>query len=311
MLLSSLRPVIKTSPARSNTLATSSLGPTLSATLVTPSLEHSIRAYCGFLHHHVQSRGVVSWEMARQWGLDPLAEAPMAWLANELGEPWLRLIEIQGTKAVDPFRHSGWMSLEVSVDDVDALRSGMAESPFQIIGEPANLDVSDDIRAMQVIGPAGEVLYLTEIKAAVPPFELPFARCTVDRLFIPVLLATDREVALAEYEKFPGTNGVKFETKITVINRARKLDVEQRHPVATIQLHGSNLIEIDQLDGLSTRPSNSGKLPTGIAMITFAVESIPEPTACHTVIEGNYTGCKAALLRGAAGELIELIETDF
>ena len=200
--------------------------------------------------------------MARQWGLDPLAEAPMAWLANELDEPWLRLIEIQGTKAVDPFRHSGWMSLEISVDDVDALRSGMDQSPFQIIGEPADLDVSDNIRAMQAIGPAGEVLYLTEVRAEVPPFELPFARCTVDRLFIPVLLAADRDQALAVYERFPGTAGNKFETKITVINRARKIDIEQRHPVATIQLRGSNLIEIDQLDGLSPRPSNSGKLPT-------------------------------------------------
>jgi len=277
---------------------------------VTPSLEHSIRAYCGFLHHHVQSRGVVSVEMARKWGLDPLAEAPMAWLANELGEPWIRLIEIQGSKAVDPFRHSGWMSLEISVDDVDALQSGMQQSPFQIIGEPANLDVSDNIRAMQLIGPAGEVLYLTEIKAAVPPFELPFARCTVDRLFIPVLLASNRDLALAEYERFPGTGGVKFETKITVINRARKLGIDQRHPVATIQLRGSNLIEIDQLDGLSTRPSNSGKLPTGIAVITFAVESIPQSSNCQTMTEGKYAGCKTTLLQGAAGELIELIETE-
>ena len=105
---------------------------------------------------------------------------------------------MEDAEVVDPFRHQGWMSLEISVENVDALRPDLEGSPFRVIGEPANLDVSDDIRAMQAIGPAGEVLYLTEIKAEVPPFELPFARCAVDRLFIPVLLAPDRERALVE-----------------------------------------------------------------------------------------------------------------
>jgi hypothetical protein len=41
---------------------------------------------------------------------------------------------------------------------------------FQVIGEQVNLDVSDNIRAMQVIGPAGEALYLTQVKAEVPTF---------------------------------------------------------------------------------------------------------------------------------------------
>ena len=291
-------------------MPTSSLGPVLSATLVTPSLDHSIGAYCDFLHHHVQSRGVVSEAMARQWGQTALAGAPVAWLANELDEAWLRLIEIPASETVDPFRHSGWMSLEINVDDVDTLRSGMDESPFEIIGEPANLDVSDNIRAMQVIGPAGEVLYLTEVKAEVPPFELPFARCTVDRLFIPVLLASNRDQALEVYEQFPDTSGVKFETKITVINRARKIDIDRRHPVATLQLRGSNLIEIDQLDGLVPRPTNYGALPTGIAMITFEVMNIPDTIDSFSLFDGPFAGRRAALLQGAAGELIELIETE-
>jgi hypothetical protein len=278
--------------------------------LVTASLENSIEAYCGFLHQQVQSRNVVSEEMARQWGLATLAGAPMAWLANELDEPWLRLIEIQRAQAVDPFRHSGWMSLEINVDDVDSLQSGMGESPFEIIGEPANLDVSDDIRAMQVIGPSGEVLYLTEIKAEVPPFDLPFARCAVDRLFIPVLLAGNRDRALEVYEQFPKTSGVKFDTKITVINRARQFEIDHRHPVATIQLRGKNLIEIDQLEGLNERPTNSGSLPTGIAIISFGVKDIPGSIGRITLGEGPHAGCQAALLRGAAGELNELIETE-
>ncbi len=291
-------------------MATSSLGPALSATLVTPDLELSIRAYCDHLHHHVQIRGSVSEEMARNWQRPAMTGLPTVWLANELGEAWLQLVELKNTQPVDPFQHSGWMSLEINVENVDDLRPGLENSPFEIIGEPANLDVSDDIRAMQVIGPAGEVLYLTEVKAAVPPFELPFARCAVDRLFIPVLLAPDRDQALGVYEQFPGTQGLKFDTKITVINRAREFALEQKHPVSTLQLRGCNLIEIDQLEGLSARSALPGMVPAGIAVITFAVTSIPDHLPSITMTEGAHTGCRTTLIRGAATELIQLIETD-
>jgi hypothetical protein len=291
-------------------LTTSSLGPSLSATLVTPNLDRTTRAYCDFLHHHVHSSGTISAEQAFQWKLESMAGASMVWLANELEEPWLRVIEQADADVPDPFWHSGWFSLEVGVKEVDSLREGLDDSPFSIIGEPANLDVSDDIRAMQLVGPSGELLYLTQVNAKVPPFDLPFARCAVDRLFIPVLLSPDRDSSLATYEQFPGTSGMKFETKITVINQARKLDIDQRHLVSTIQLRGKHLIEIDQLDGLSMRPASPGSLPTGIGMITFAVNTIPTDADSYTMTEGVFAGHKATLMRGAAGELIELIETD-
>jgi len=51
---------------------------------------------------------------------------------------------------------------ELIVDDVDALAAELASSPFRIIGGPADLSFSDQIRAMQVVGPAREVLYLTQ-----------------------------------------------------------------------------------------------------------------------------------------------------
>jgi len=291
-------------------LTTSRLGPCLSATLVTSNLELSVSAYCGFLHQHVHSRGVVSGSLASRWGLEPLAGMPMAWLANELGEPWLRLIEIPGAETVNPFDHRGWMSLEISVQDVDKLFGDLEQSPFEVIGKPANLDVSDDIRAMQVIGPSGEVLYLTQVKAEVPPFELPFARCAVDRLFIPVLLTTDRDRTLAGFERFSGSTGLSFNTKITVINRARGLDILQRHPVATLQLRGKNVIEIDQLDHLSSRPRVNDCLPAGIAVITFAIQSMPDSINAEPAEDGMYAGCRAALVDGTAGEYIELIETE-
>ena len=44
----------------------------------------------------------------------------------------------------------------------------LASSPFRIIGGPADLSFSDQIRAMQVVGPAREVLYLTQADQTPP-----------------------------------------------------------------------------------------------------------------------------------------------
>lgn len=288
------------------------LGPSLKATLCTPDLALSIAAWQGSLQQVVHSEGLLTGERAAQLGAAKLAGARHAVMSNILDEPWLELIESPAAPVLDPFQHSGWFSLEISVADVDQLRTTLDESLFKVIGEPANLDVSDDIRAMQLIGPAGEVLYLTEIRADVPPFELPRARCAVDRLFIPVMLAEDRDAASNVYEQLNGHTGMKFETKITVINRARGLDILQRHPVCTLQLAGCNLIEFDQLDKLQRRIADEGMLPTGIVAITFGCDSPidKETVPGELVSSGSYQDRKHVCLRGAAGELIELIESD-
>lgn len=286
-----------------------SLGPALSATLVTPDLDKSITAYCGFLNQHVHSRGYLDEATAAHLNCPALTGAPLVWLANELGEPWLRFIEHREAASFDPFRHSGWLSLEIGVQDVDALYREIKGSSFTIIGEPADLDLSDDIRAMQVIGPGGEVLYLTQIKAVVPPFELLLARCKVDRLFISVLLTPERDQTLSVYEQLSGNNGLKFDTKVTVINHARNLDVNQRHPLAVIQLAGENMIEIDQLDGLEPKQYPEGTLPAGIAVISFGVSSIPENLPSSLLLNEHQKEYKATVLTGHAGELFELIET--
>ena len=279
------------------------LGPSLKATICTPNLALSIAAWQGSLRHHVHSQGQLSAERAAKLNAASMVGAPCAMLANELDEPWLELIEHREASTLDPFRHSGWLSLEISVADVEQLRSSLDETLFKVIGEPASLDVSDDILAMQVIGPAGEVLYLTEVKAPVPPFELPFARCAVDRLFIPVILTENRDATAALYEQLNGHAGLKFDTKITVINQAWGFDFNHRHPVCALQLAGSNLIEIDQLQGLRGRSADEGFLPTGIVAISFAISGLADTLPGKVISRSQNHAC----LQGNADELIELI----
>lgn len=274
-------------------MATSTLGPIVAALIVTPDLSKSVRAYCDHLHQHAHSSDHLTLKQARQWNLLGLCGAKMIWLANELGERWLGLIEDKSAKVVDPFQHTGWMSLEISVQDVDALRPALEDSPFKIIGEPAKLDSSDGFRAMQVVGPAGEVLYLAELQAQDPPSELPYARGSIDRLSGSVLLTDDRDRALSFYEQFNGT--------------ARQLDIEQKHPATTIQLKENCRLEIDQLDNLSGRPTGKGGLHAGIAMITVFAESIPSGLEKYQVSLGGGADRGGALFRGEADELIEVI----
>ena len=91
----------------------------------------------------------------------------------------------------------------------------------------------------------------------------------MDRLFIPVMMCPNREAALAHYSDLSGNSGMTFDTKITVINRAKGYDIEHQHPVATIQLAGETLIELDQVTDLEPAPFHGEAPPTGIALVHF------------------------------------------
>jgi hypothetical protein len=203
--------------------------------------------------------------------------------------------------------------LEVLVSDVDGLAQRLQDSPFEIYRPPADLDVSDEIRAMQVIGPAGEVLYLTQVNGVVPPFDIPRARCPVDRLMIPVSSCLRRDEGLAVYKKLGANKSWRVDTRIASVNKAHGLDVSMKHPVATVQLAGQSMVEIDQLGVAKSRPPTAGRLPAGIAMVSFVFDNIDniglKPVSPPQRLEGKlYGGQRVAVCRGAGGELIELIE---
>jgi hypothetical protein len=246
--------------------------------------------------------------MTRQWDCPRLTGNQYWLLGNALGRPWLRIVEDSAALPVVPLAHAGWMALEILVEEVDSLTNALEASPFQVLRPPANLELSDKIRAAQVQGPAGELLYLTRIDGEVPPFQLPQARCSVDHLFIPVLASTDRAASLAQYEALAEHKGLSFDTRVTVINQLRGLPMGQQHPLATLQLADNSLIEIDQLANLDASRQRSSTLGGGIAMVTFYINRLPAgvETCRHSV--APYEGRRSCMLYGNDGERIELIE---
>ena len=293
-------------------------GPVLHGTLLAGDADAVAAAYIDCFDFHLQSDGRISADHADAWQLPALAGQRMLLLATATGaSQWLRIIEAPGCAAPQPLRHHGWMALEVNVQDVDALAERLRRpgSPFAIIGEPAFLEISDKIRAMQVVGPAGEVLYLTEVRAPVPPFDLPLSPADpVDRLFIPVLSTAQRSATLACYERLAGKSGLALDTRVTVLNRAFGHPIERQYPIAVLQLAGQTLLEIDQVDDATAKPLHACGLPAGIAIISLAIapgrlaELGIESRTLAAPAPAHYAR-RTALLRGAGGELIELIET--
>lgn len=277
----------------------SRLGPVLLGTVICRDLAASQTAYCAWLGQLTLQQGRVSTAQALALKAPALIQARVALLGPDRHElPWLRLIEDPDAHFSPPFGRAGWMSLELAVRDVDALAAQLKGSPFTLLAEPADLEMSPHIRAMQVAGPSGEVLYLTQIKAAVPPFELPRARHFVDRLFIPVLGAPDRDRALKVYELIAQRRGLCFETRLSAFNRCNGLPFAQRHPVGVLQLRQASMIEIDQLPmSMASSAPHGARLPGGVASVMFKVP------ATHPLLKGE----ALCFLRGAAGEGIELI----
>lgn len=288
-------------------------GPCLTGTVVTPDIERAVEAYCDFLHAATFEETRVSEALARLWGKPRVAGSPLVTLESPSGSRWIRLVGCPEVLPAKPFHELGWMALEVLVQDVSALADSLEDSPFTVIRRPADPGDRAEVRAMQVAGPAGEVLYLTEIERPVPPFDIEPARSPVDRLFTPVCACLRRDESLAVYSKLGARKSWSFETPIGSVNRAHGLDASLRHPVATVQLAGQSMVEINQLGVAKARPPSDGLFPAGIAMVSFLVDNLDNiglrPITPPAVPGGPlYGDRRVAACRGAAGELLELIE---
>ena len=168
----------------------------------------------------------------------------------------------------------GWLALEVLVRDVDALDARLAGSVFEIVGAPADLAVSPAIRAMQVIGPAGEMLYLTQVKQPVPPFELPLsseltAAQDVGALFIGVMSVPEREAAVDACAVMAPRGTLRFDTRVTVLSRALGQPLDHPWPVATLQWAGRSLFEIDAVQDARVATPATGTPPDGLSWLTM------------------------------------------
>ena len=271
------------------------------ATLIAPDLQQVCDAYVAQLDLQVQQQGTLSTDDAAALDLHDLAGAPLAWLTNSAGEPVLRVIEDPAAVVAEPMFRHGWLSLEVLVGDIDTLAAGL-QPPFKVLGAAANLELSDAIRAAQVLGPCGELLYLTQIKAQVPPFDLPMTDASVANTFIGVMTTPDRDASQHAWSALLGAKGWAFDTKITVLNRAYGKPLEGRFPVAVVPMPGQCMVEIDQVAlPAAAKVRHAGQYSLALRL----------PAADDVLLrEAGWQVCAVGerrSLRGPAGEHVELL----
>jgi len=288
----------------------------IAVTLTVPDLGAIERAYGGHLGYEVVERGTLPAELAALWNAPALAEREYLLMRPASGAPvYLRVIQQDLVEGYAAMKTWGWNSNEILVQDTHAVRDRLEGSPFQVIGEPRGLSMNPDIVAMQALGPAGELIYLTRIPEGKSLFNLGSARSFVDRTFIVVLGGPDMEAMRAFYADRLGMPVTPpGPSTISVLAATWGLPPETQFPLAIVQFPKDFLIELDEYPSRAVaRPRREGELPPGIAMVTFRTGEIDRLDGEFIVsprrIEASpYNGRRAALLRGAAGELIELIE---
>ncbi len=266
------------------------LGSICAVTTVVHDLDPIEHAYTRFLGMRVVARNKVTPAQAAAWGAPACVERDTITLAPETGQATtMRFIADPAAGISAPFTTFGWNATEITVRNTDALAERLAESPFRIIGPPSNLKGFEHIRAMQVVGPAGECLYLTDVHADAT---LAQASADVGQVFIVVVGGPDIDALSAFYAgRFGNEISDPVRVPIGVINAANKLPADTRHALAIMKLQHGTRVELDGYPpGTAPRTIVPGHLPPGMAIVSFR--------------EVSQSG--VSCIRGAAGEILEL-----
>lgn len=291
------------------------LGPIVAVTMTVADLAPIEAAYGNFLGYKVVERGQVPKELADVWGAPLAAGKSYMVMQPESGANcFLRFIAIDDYADYKPLTTYGWNSTELLVKDVDAVYERLKSSPFEIVGTPRNLSTTDKIKAMQVIGPAKELLYLTTVTDE--SFGLGMAQSFVDRPFIVINGGEDITQLIAFYRDALNIEvSEPIPVRMSALNKVRGFDSEMKHPLSTVDVGGPFKIEIDQYPpGTTMRKVRPGDLPPSTAIVAFEVKSldgIQVPfVAPPAIAQGRpYNGRRVAVIKGPSGELHELIET--
>lgn len=294
------------------------------ATLSVADCEAAALRYERWLDYRVVERGRISVALATAWDAPAAAGAPCVVMQPASGSSvFLRLVQSPTVATHAPLRSYGWAAIELCVQDVRAVHAALRDGPFEIIGPPADNPSLPSIYPMQVRGPDGEIVFLTQILQGGPGSGLPTARSRVDAPFIAVLAARDLAATAAWFET---RLGLRVATPIAIpyrmLTRSFSLPTDHLHTITTASDEAGDIcIEIDQYPMAAIeRPALSGHLAPGMSICTLmrqvatypAVEADDtrwlQPPCRHEGIV--YGGARSGVLVTPDGALVELLLDD-
>jgi catechol 2,3-dioxygenase-like lactoylglutathione lyase family enzyme len=286
------------------------------ATLTTPDPHATMALYAEWLGYQRVESGVIGKDLATSWGAPETAGRDYVVARPGSGaDVLLRFVAGDPPDDYVPLRSYGWAAIEICVQDTEAVHRRLAGSPFEIIGPPRRLDGMPAIFPMQVKGPDGEIVYLTQIDADLPECDLPRAASPIDQLFIAVLACSDLDASIAWFERRLGiVGGAQIDITYTMLAKSFGLPIEHKHRIAA-GLDGRDcFLEFDQYPrAAAPRPRHAGALPPGIALTSLwhrAIDMIDADwiTPPQRRSGAIYGGATAGTLRAPDDTLIEIIE---
>jgi catechol 2,3-dioxygenase-like lactoylglutathione lyase family enzyme len=286
------------------------------ATLAVADLDRSVSLYRDWLDYSLEAEGPLPADLAGSWDAPGAAGARHAVLRPASGaDVFLRLVQQEPHPAYRPLNTYGWAAIEICATDVLEVDERMKRSPFEIIGPPREIEGLDAIYPMQVKGPDGEIVYLTQIRSDLPAYDLPRAESLIDRLFILVMACSDMHASLKWFEEHVGfTTGRVMDIEYHMLADAFGTPRDALHTISTAVHERDVFLELDQYpDAAAPRPRHPGWLPPGCAIGSFIHPDFDRVTGDWVtppaIREGApYTGRRAGTLRAPDGTLVEIIE---
>ena len=284
------------------------------ATIGAPNVVTVADWYSKWLDYQVSETGTVDKALADSWGTPKSAGRPYILMRSKgTDDVFIRAVEIDPVPQYRPMTTWGWNAIELTVENVDRAYEKVRNGPFEIIGKPETLGDNSPLKAMQMIGPAGEVIYLTSNSGDRIKWNHPEPKSDIDRPFIMVVAGPDLNQLVHYY-----ANAFSMKTKpflnwpVDIIASAQGLPTNHIFQLAVLDLSArGNKIELDGYprQHTSPRPHTPGQLLPGVAMVSFDVQNLD-------YIDVNfispprilYGTSRAATSIGPTGELIELIE---
>ena len=222
-------------------------------------------------------------------------------LLHESSDQRVEVIEYPDCQLLAAFESSGWAALEILVSDLMQVEAHVKALGLEVIGKPQALSISQDIRAMQVIGCAGELIYFTEQLAPVAEWPLPIASALFDQCFIVVLCTHDLQLTRKFYAGLFNLPMPKIvESKVLALSRVAGCAVSHRHHISAMSLGGGHWLEFDQWH--HSIASSHSELAAGIFSIGIHGPSLSEQLALGQRVVDPRSGQDCLLVKGPSGE---------
>jgi len=260
--------------------------------------------------YHVVERGIFGEQLSEVWNAPAMADnAYVLMQPSSKANVFIRFVENEPVEGYGPFITQGWNATELLAKDPDAIESAMADSPFEVVGPSADLwNAPDAPRAMQAVGPADELLYLTRNN----DFEID---SDVDRVFIMVVGGPSLD-ALSDFYGGLGMDlGDPLELPVPFMAKGQGLAPDHMYPLRVAFVSRDFLLELDQYpDTVPPRPVLGDHLPPGTSMVSFEATNLEAidttwRAAPQAIQSFPYDGRRVAVTVGPAGEWLEIIET--